>query len=263
MQLAYQPDCSTAVTIAGMLYWRHFLTTQCACWACKQHERSSMMNEIVRQAHAAPRLHAHTSSVRVTGRTPPRLPARAPPSQLRPRTDCTIQPNLTPGPNEPEPEQWAALPQQPNWPIGSMSARTPPNLPTRAPPAHLRERAAVSRSRLQLESQPEPEPEAAMRSSSPPRLPRATAAPMLFCLSFASKGNARVEELKAGIEAQGHRVFYGPDIRSAIAVEQAIAYTAIVLLLFTDAVTAAPWRPKTGGCSGCSRLSVPITASTF
>ena len=65
---------------------------------------------------------------------------------------------------------------------------------------------------------------------------------MLFCLSFASKGNARVEELKAGIEAQGHRVFYGPDIRSAIAIEHCYCIAVVYRCCDCSAMAPEDWR---------------------
>ena len=41
--------------------------------------------------------------------------------------------------------------------------------------------------------------------------------PAVFCFSYASKGNARVEEAKAALEAMGHRVFWGLNVRAAAA----------------------------------------------
>jgi hypothetical protein len=38
------------------------------------------------------------------------------------------------------------------------------------------------------------------------------AAGKTFCFSYASQGDARMEEARAGLEARGHRVFYGKDV---------------------------------------------------
>ena len=39
--------------------------------------------------------------------------------------------------------------------------------------------------------------------------------PISFCFSYPTKGNARVEEAKAELEARSHRVFYGLNVRAA------------------------------------------------
>ena len=46
----------------------------------------------------------------------------------------------------------------------------------------------------------------------PATAPKPLAGSISFCFSYASKGNARMEEAKAELEARGHPVFYGLDI---------------------------------------------------